>query len=245
MAAKRMYGLSEADFYKIINILKNYAPIVREVILFGSRARGDYKKTSDIDLAIKFRKEHEQLCCIRDALSEASIIYTIDVIDYDKINNEKLKRYIDEEGKVIFLTNEKGEPVVTLNKVIDKLADLERALKKLHESVQRDASADDLVRDGVIQRFEFTYELSWKLMKVYLEYNGNLQATNPRSAIREAFKEGLIEQGDKWIQMLEDRNRTSHTYDEAIAIEIYENIKQTYVTLFADFVTEMKRRMDH
>ncbi|WP_235356995.1 HI0074 family nucleotidyltransferase substrate-binding subunit [Bacillus alveayuensis] len=244
MATKSMYGLSEADFYKIINVLKNYAPIVREVILFGSRARGDYKKTSDIDLAVKFRKRHEQLCCICDDLSETSIIYTIDVIDYDKINNKKLKSYIDEEGKVIFSTNEKGEMIVTLNKVIDKLADLERALKKLQESVQRDASEDDLIRHGVIKRFEFTYELAWKLMKVYLEYNGNLQATSPRSAIREAFKEGLIEQGDKWIQMLEDRSRTSHTYDEAIASAIYENIKQTYVTLFADFVAEMKRRID-
>lgn len=69
----------------------------------------------------------------------------------------------------------------------------------------RDASQDDLVIDATIQRFESTYELSWKLMKLYLEYNGNLEANSPRKAIKEAFKTGLIQEGDRWLQMLDEK----------------------------------------
>ncbi len=129
-----------------------------------------------------------------------------------------------------------------MNKIIDKLGDLERVLKKLQESLQRDPKKDDIVIDATIQRFEFTYELSWKLMKAFLEYNGNLEATSPRRAIQESFKEGLIKDRKQWIKMLENRNRTSHTYDEEIAFEIYKNVKDNYKQLFEAFVDEMRKR---
>ena len=95
---------------------------------------------------------------------------------------------------------------------------------------------DDIVIDATIQRFEFTYELSWKLMKAYLEYNGNLEATSPRKAIKESFKEGLIEDGAQWLDMLQDSNRTSHTYDENCAIEIFNNIKEVYIEIFQKLI---------
>lgn len=227
----------------MIKVFEAYSTIIESVFLFGSRARGDYKLASDIDLAIKFRKDNDQLYKISDTLSEKQIIYTFDVIDYDKVSNENLKHDIDREGKTIFLANSKGKVIDNMNKINYKLADLEKALKKLHESLERDASKDDLVIDATIQRFEFTYELSWKLMKAYLEYNGHVGVTSPRSALKKSFKEEIIINGDKWLKMLEDRNRTSHTYDEKIASEIYRNIKTEYINLFDALLAKMKKNI--
>jgi predicted nucleotidyltransferase len=117
---KYFFGLSKNEFYKIINILKSYSHIIEIVFLFGSRARGDYKPTSDIDLAIKLREDSEQLYKISNKLSEENIIYKLDVIDYKKISNEKLKNYIDNEGKIIFKSTSSGQVIDNMNKVKDK-----------------------------------------------------------------------------------------------------------------------------
>lgn len=237
------YGLRKSDFYKIINVFKYYSNIIEQVILFGSRARGDYKKTSDIDIAVKFKNNNNKTSEIIEAIEKTDMIYTFDIIDYGKISNEKLKKYIDKEGKIIFLTDEKGGVLLNINKIKDKLDDLKRALKKLNESVKRDPSKDDIVIDATIQRFEFTYELSWKLMKIYLEFNGNLEVTSPRKAIKEAFKEGIISEGEIWLQMLQDRNRTSHTYDEECALEIFENIKNIYLNPIKKLVENIEKEI--
>ncbi|SCX76642.1 HI0074 family nucleotidyltransferase substrate-binding subunit [Alkaliphilus peptidifermentans] len=237
------YGLSKKTFYHIINILKKYSVCVEKAILFGSRARGDYKKSSDIDIAIKFRKDDLRLYQIKDELLQQNIVYTLDIIDYDKVSNNKLKSDIIKEGKVIFSSDAEGGIVVNINKIKDKIDDLERAIKKLHDSLSRDHTQDDIVIDATIQRFEFTYELSWKLMKAYLEYNGNLEGTSPRKAIQESFKEGIIEDGEGWLQMLQDRNQTSHTYDEETALEIYEHIKQKYILYFNEFLNNIKNQV--
>jgi len=234
------YGLNKGVFYTIINVFKSYSQYIEEAILFGSRARGDYKQTSDVDIAIKLRKDNSKIYQIKDELLEQNIIYTLDIIDFDKINNEKLKEAICKEGETIFLTDSKGGVVLNINKIKDKIFDLDKALIKLHESLKRDYEEDDIVIDATIQRFEFTYELSWKLMKVYLEYNGNLEGTSPRRAIQESFKEGIIVDGEGWLNMLQDRNQTSHTYDEDAALEIFENIKKKYATLFDQFLEKMK-----
>lgn len=240
---KRKYGLGDNTFFKIINVFNKYSRIIDKVILFGSRARGDFKSTSDIDLAIKFRERHDQLYKIIDELSQLNIIYTFDVVDYDKISNERLKDYINIEGVTIFQTNPSGGMIGNMNKIMDKLDDLEKAIKKLKQSLERDPNLDDLVLDATIQRFEFTYELSWKLMKIYLEYNGLTEVTSPRRAIKEAYKEKLITEGESWLRMLEDRNKTSHTYDEEIARKIFKNIRKEYINNFDSLLDEMKKRV--
>ncbi|WP_084221910.1 HI0074 family nucleotidyltransferase substrate-binding subunit [Mesobacillus subterraneus] len=227
----KWYGLPKDSFYQLINIFTEYSTIIDKVILFGSRARGDYHLSSDIDLAIKFKNKNEELLHISDRLSEANIIYTLDVMEYDKISNSVLIDFIDKEGIVIFSTNSSGKLVVTMNKMMVKMEDLERALSKLKESLSRDPEQDDIVIDATIKRFEFTYELSWKLMKSYLEYTGVTDLSSPRSTIKAAFKVGLITDGELWLKMLEDRNRTPHTYDESTALDIYNNIKNIYITL--------------
>ena len=94
---------------------------------------------------------------------------------------------------------------------------------------------------GVIQFFETTFELAWKLMKDYLEYLG-YDINSPREAIKKSFSIALISEGDVWLKALIDRNLTVHTYDEAVADEVYKTIKANYFTCLNDFYNAMKEK---
>jgi nucleotidyltransferase substrate binding protein (TIGR01987 family) len=120
----------------------------------------------------------------------------------------------------------------------EKFADFKNAYNRLVEACALEID-NDIVIDGVIQRFEFTFELGWKLMKAYLEYEGVEEAQAPRSTIKCAFAANLIEDGDEWISMMLDRNKTSHIYDAKTAREIYENIKSNHIVLLAKLLHNM------
>ena len=92
----------------------------------------------------------------------------------------------------------------------------------------------------MIQRFEFCTELSWKLMKKYLDENLVIEQTSPRSVVKETYKQKLIEDGEIWLDILEDRNLTSHTYDEITANRIRDNIINKYIIVFEKFLKKMK-----
>jgi nucleotidyltransferase substrate binding protein (TIGR01987 family) len=109
---------------------------------------------------------------------------------------------------------------------------LEYSLNKLKKAHQRliegiEQAKDELDRDGVIQRFEFTFELLWKALKIYLEYQGVIVKT-PRGSFVEAFRIGLIDNEKAFLDMLEDRNNTSHIYDKETSEKIYNRIKKNY-----------------
>ena len=117
-------------------------------------------------------------------------------------------------------------------KLEERKQDFFKALSRLEEALKKDLS-DDIIVDGIIQRFEFTFEQSWKVMKLYLEDQGILdEAVAPRSTIRCAFKHKLISDGDIWIEMMLDRNRTSHMYDEETAVNIVNLVKEKYIIEF-------------
>lgn len=92
---------------------------------------------------------------------------------------------------------------------------------------------------GLIQRFEFTHEIAWNVLKDYFEYQGNTSITGSRDATREAFNTGLIEDGEGWMSMIKSRNKSSHTYDEETARQIVENIVEVYYFLFSKFMNKM------
>jgi nucleotidyltransferase substrate binding protein (TIGR01987 family) len=114
-----------------------------------------------------------------------------------------------------------------------------KALRRLEDGLAVDPTNNSLALDGVIQRFEFTFELGWKLLKALLVHEG-IQCASPRSCIKESFRSGILADGDSWIQMLEDRNQTSHIYDEAEAKSIYRKIKESYLRL----LLELERKAD-
>ena len=106
-----------------------------------------------------------------------------------------------------------------------------KALSQLKYAIElkRQRALSDLENQGLIQSFEFTYELGWNTLKDYLVWQGIEGIVGSRDTIREAFSRGLIVDGEIWMKMLVDRNRTSHTYNEKIANEILQNIDQMYV----------------
>jgi len=112
------------------------------------------------------------------------------------------------------------------------------ALEKLTEGVEE--AQNELDRDGVIQRFEFTFELSWKALKLILEYEG-FDCRSPRSCIKEAFRRNIIVDSELYLDMLEDRNRSSHVYDEQTSVEIFEHIKKGYVNKLSEMGDKFQR----
>lgn len=128
------------------------------------------------------------------------------------------------------------------NKLKDKLEDYKKALKKLKIALEKDPHVDEIYLDGTIQRFKFVYELSWKLMKNYLEYQG-IEVSSPRETFREGFKSNLIEDATQWINLMQNKNRTSHTYNEETAWDIYDKIKTEYIYLFESFLISISNKI--
>ena len=109
-----------------------------------------------------------------------------------------------------------------------------RALHQLSLAVeladQRPLS--DLEKQGMIQGFEFTHELAWNVLKDYLEYEGIQDIVGSRGATREAFKRGLVADGAVWMDMIEKRNLSSHTYNLEVATQLVTAIRADYHAAF-------------
>ena len=128
-----------------------------------------------------------------------------------------------------------------MNRYEQRLKDFENAFIKLKEGTQK-GNPDDLEIDGVLQRFEFTFELAWKTLKDYMEYQGfSNKIGSPREIIQQAFKHGLIEDGETWIKMMLSRNALSHLYDENTSRKIYEEIKKQYIELLETLIEKLKK----
>lgn len=124
-----------------------------------------------------------------------------------------------------------------------KLSNYRKALHRLAEvvNVAKVRELNDFEADGMIQRFEFTFELAWKLLKSYAEYQGvDKEIMGSRDAIRWAFENGLITDSNVWMEMIKRRNDTSHTYDEDTASEVVDRIEDVYYQCFVYLFEKMK-----
>ncbi|GEL11501.1 nucleotidyltransferase substrate binding protein, HI0074 family [Flavobacterium glycines] len=116
------------------------------------------------------------------------------------------------------------------------------AFKQLKNAKQLKEERDftELELQGVIQAFEVSQELSWKVMKDFLEEQGKTDLFGSKNAVKEAFNVGLISKGDIWLDMIKSRNLTSHIYDEKEVLAILEIILNDYFPVFIDFENKMK-----
>ena len=131
----------------------------------------------------------------------------------------------------------------TLPRWEQKLNSYRKALSRLAEvvNVSKVRQLNDFEADGLIQRFEFTFELSWKLMKSYADYQGtDKEIMGSRDAVRWAFESRLIEDSDIWMEMIKRRNDTSHNYDEDTAVDVVEKVKNLYYQAFVCFYNRME-----
>lgn len=128
-----------------------------------------------------------------------------------------------------------------MTKLQNKYTAFSTALERLKEAIDLYKEQENpVLLDGTIQRFEFCVELGWKLLKEYLEFEKLGEFNSPRATIKESFSIGLIEDAEKWLDMLDDRNLTSHTYDEEIAKEIYRNIITKYYEILETTKNKVK-----
>ena len=125
-----------------------------------------------------------------------------------------------------------------------KFENYKNALNRLLDGVGKFDQENDLLRDGLIQRFEFTFELAWKTLKAMFEAEGIIGLNSPKTVLREAFSAGLIERDELWLSMLNDRNTTAHIYSEEKAAEICGKIITEYVRAFSDLKESIEARRE-
>ena len=128
-----------------------------------------------------------------------------------------------------------------------RFSNYQKALMRLSEAVDVLNSQDivnvlelTLLKEGLIQRFEYTHELAWKVMKDYAEYQGYTDVKGSRDAFRKGLEMRIID-SEMWMESIEDRNLTSHNYDDKTAHEVYTAIVEEYYPLFKKFENEMLR----
>jgi nucleotidyltransferase substrate binding protein (TIGR01987 family) len=119
-----------------------------------------------------------------------------------------------------------------------RFQNLQRSVKYLEDGLSI-AQPDMTEKAGIIQFFEICFELSWNVLKDYLTEQGFHDIKSPRDAIKKAFETGLIDDGHLWLEALQNRNKTSHAYDEAMADAVVAAVRNDYTTLLRKLVNKL------
>ena len=129
---------------------------------------------------------------------------------------------------------------------IQRLENFKKAFGELSEAIelQKSRELSKLEKQGLIQSFEYTHELAWTTLKDYFVDQGNLNITGSKDAAREAFKVGLVEDGDAWMEMIKSRNLTSHTYNKETADKIVSQITNSYYECFKNLINTLESKIE-
>ena len=215
------------ELYKqLAELAKRYG--AKRLVLFGSRARGDNRYNSDIDLAVYGMPENNRAEFWLDC-EELPTLLKFDIV------------HIRDDMDAKFLANIQKDGVELMDKLHEKYSRLTDAVNRLREALDDYKKYPlDSVRDGTIQRFEFCTELAWKTMREYLLDQGFSDINSPKAVIKQAFAFGMIQDQQAWIDLQNDRNLTSHVYDEETAKVIFERIENKHLALFDEVLAYMK-----
>ena len=126
---------------------------------------------------------------------------------------------------------------------VQRANSFEKALGRLRAAVKlaEQRKLSDLEAQGLIQGFEYTHELAWKTLKNFLEAQGIVNLYGSRDTTRAAFRNGLVENGEVWMDMVDKRNLTSHTYDEETAAQVVTTIRNAYFTEFEKLLVRLQQ----
>ncbi len=122
-----------------------------------------------------------------------------------------------------------------------RFSNYQKALAQL-ETFAEPPALNEREQQGLIKAFEYTYELAWNTLRDLLRSQGNADLLGSRDTLREAFRLGLIEAGDTWMLMIQDRNLTSHTYNRDTADAIGQQILSRYLPCFQQLRTRLEQR---
>ena len=216
----------EELYGRLAELARRYG--ARRLVLYGSRARGDHRYNSDVDLAVYGMPEENEGAFGMDC-DELPTLLKLDIVQ------------IREGMNPAFLANIEKDGVTLMDRLHEKYEQFEAAVFRLREALEDYRSTPlSSVRDGVIQRVEVCAELAWKTMREYLLDPGFTEINSPKAVIRQAFAYGMIEDADGWVRLMNDRNLTSHVYDEKTAEEIFRRIETVYLALFDAALVSMK-----
>lgn len=208
-------GIPEAVLTQIASAGRRFAA---RVVLFGSRARGDHRPLSDMDIA--FYGTDTGYLAFAEALEQLPTLLEFDCVHITDHTSPELIHNIQKEG------------IPLMSRAAEKTAQLQRAVSRLKEAIaEYEQTHSQAVRDGAIQRFEISAELAWKATQDYLEEQGYLDVHSPKAVMRKAYLEGLITDEQGWLSLLDARNKTSHLYDDILADQVYQQIQGTHLPL--------------
>lgn len=209
------FSIKSHNFYYQLRTLL----FVDEIWLFGSRATETHQKRSDIDLSILCpRANEEDWQQVLTIVENSDILLKIDCVRFDILEDDRLKREI-EQNKVVLFTR-------TFNTYnwYETFLDLRESLEKFQEILTFNSDEIPFLKEATIQIFEFSFELFWKLLKK-IAFEEGLESNSPKTTLQQAFTMKLIDDQKGWLKMLEDRNLTSHTYNQPSANRIFDNCK--------------------
>lgn len=208
-------GIPEAVLTQIASAGRRFAA---RVVLFGSRARGDHRPLSDMDIA--FYGTDTGYLAFAEAMEQLPTLLEFDCVHITDHTSPELIHNIQKEG------------IPLMSRAAEKTAQLQRAVSRLKEAIaEYEQTHSQAVRDGAIQRFEISAELAWKATQDYLEEQGYLDVHSPKAVMRKAYLEGLITDEQGWLSLLDARNKTSHLYDDILADQVYQQIQGTHLPL--------------
>ena len=126
-----------------------------------------------------------------------------------------------------------------------RFSNYKKALHQLGEAVALSKSRElsDLEKQGVIQAFEYTHELAWTTLKDFLEFKGQRDIYGSKDASRKAFQLNIIEDGECWMDMIQSRNKTFHTYNKETAEEIVAAVTTSYYTVFLNLEEKLGEQL--
>lgn len=201
-----------------------------KIFLFGSRARGDNRERSDIDLAVYGMPEKNQ-SAFSFAVEDLPTLLDFDIVFVSDDTSPELLKNIEKDG------------IAIMDKMQEKYGKLQDAVARLGESLEEyKMISNTTMRDGVIQRFEFCTELSWKTIREYLLDQGYTDVNSPKSVMKKAFADGLLQEEGAWIDLLAARNSTSHIYDEKTAAKIFQEISTQYYPMFLSLIDTLRKK---
>jgi len=213
-------------------ILKHTRP--RRIYLYGSEATGEAEAASDIDIAFE-GDASDDLEAIEMDINALPTLVRIDIKNL-ALCEERFVNRVKDTGRVLYSADKKL-------RFEDGLHNFSRACDKFRVAVEGrqkfiEDGYGDIYLDLVVKRFEFTFEMSWKAIKRYLDYVG-LVCKNPRSCFKEAYAQGLVEDEMLWLDMIEMRNRSSHIYNEQEIQGILDKLEE-----YADGFGRLKARLE-
>ena len=180
-------------------ILKYAKP--KRIYLYGSLANGEARDGSDIDIAYD-DEQFKDHYLIEDEVNKLKTLVKIDVNNIAK-SEERFRNRVISTGKVLYSSSKELRAEDGLHNFTSSLDRFESVVNR--EKEFKTVGFEDVYLDLVVKRFEFTYEMSWKALRRYLEFLG-FEANSPRMTYKEGFAQGIIQDEEVWLDMIEKRN---------------------------------------